>query len=187
MPDSKLVGTAKPKITGGVLSGAAGSTLPVDAVAAVAEPIIAVGYIGEDGVSQNTDRNVEKFKAWGGTIVHTAQTEYGETFSFTFLESSNADVLKAVYGESNVTVTGTGAEMTIAVKHTDTDVPPRVFVFDMVSGGRPRRIAAPLGKLNLAGEVKYAGNDLISYQVEVDALPDVNNVTSYEYIGSPAA
>ena len=35
MPDSKLVSTAKPKITGGVSIGPAGATLPTDAVVAV--------------------------------------------------------------------------------------------------------------------------------------------------------
>ena len=186
MPDSKLVSTAKPKITGGVSIGPAGATLPTDATTAVGATILPMGYVGEDGISQNIDRNIEKFKAWGGAVVHSAQTEFGETFKFTLLESANADVLKAVYGDANVTVTGTAPNVTIAVKHNDAEVPAKVFVFDMLTGSRSRRIAVPLGKLSLSGEVKYAGSDLISYEVEVDALPDASGNTAYEYVG-PAA
>lgn len=41
----------------------------------------------------------------GGRIVKVLQTEYNHSFKFVLLESLNADVLKAIYGASNVTVT----------------------------------------------------------------------------------
>lgn len=183
MPDSKFVSVAKPKITGGALRGPITSVLPTDSSTALAATILPVGYVGPGGVKQKADRKSEKFRAWGGAVVHVAQTEFGESYTLTLLESSNADVLKAVYGEANVTVTGTAPDQKIAVKHNELELPAEVWVFDMLMGKKTRRIVLPNAKITSTGDVSYVDSELISYEIEIDAMPDASGNVAYEYVG----
>ena len=73
---------------------------------ALTTPYVAAGFISEDGVTESNESDTEKVKAWGGDTVRVVQSDHTVTYSFTFLESKNPDVLKAVYGEDNVTAAG---------------------------------------------------------------------------------
>ena len=60
---------------------------------------VPAGFIGEDGVTEANDRDTDKIKAWGGDTVRVIQNYHTITYSFTFLELGNAEVLKLIYGE----------------------------------------------------------------------------------------
>ncbi|WP_051432618.1 hypothetical protein [Promicromonospora kroppenstedtii] len=105
MSNSANIVAGKPLATGGVRIGPLGATAPTDATTALDAAFVSAGYVGEDGLTETTDRSTEKVKAWGGDIVKVLQTDFSVSYSFTFLETLNTDVLKAVYGDDNVTVT----------------------------------------------------------------------------------
>lgn len=161
-----------PAASGGVLIGPLGTTLPTDAAVALNPALKAVGYIGEDGLSETADRSTDKVKAWGGDTVKVVQTDYSLTYTFTFLETLNSDVLKAVYGASNVTTTAaTASTGTLqAVKVNGDVLPHNVFVFEVKDGNARIRIVVPDGQITSVGEVTYNNSDVLGYQVTVEAF-----------------
>lgn len=164
----------KPLATGGVLIGPVGTTSPTDATTAPNASFLAAGYVGEDGLTESTDRSTDKVKAWGGDTVKILQTDFAVTYQFTLLETLNADVLKAVYGEDNVTTTAAGvsAGTLHAVKVNSDELPSKAFVFDMRDGDARIRIHVPEGKITEVGEITYSDSEVIGYEVTIEALPN---------------
>lgn len=164
----------KPLAAGGVWLGPAGTTLPADASTVLGAGFKAGGYIGEDGLTETVGRSTEKVKAWGGDTVKVLQTDFSVTYQFTFIESLNGDVLKAVYGAANVTTTAatSSAGTKQAVKITADQLPHQVFVFEIKDGDARVRIVVPDGQITEVGDVTYNDGSVIGYQVTVEAFRD---------------
>jgi hypothetical protein len=173
----------KPLTTGGVLIAPLGTALPTTVATAPAAGFVAAGYIGEDGVTEATDRSTDKIKAWGGDIVKVVQTEFSATYQFTFLESLNSTVLKAVYGDTNVTTTAaTASTGTLqAVKINSLILPHKTYLFEVRDGLAKVRIAVPDGQITEVGEVTYSDGEVIGYQVTVEAFQDASGNNAYKY------
>lgn len=107
-----LAGT--PLATGGVLLGALTAAAPTAASSALVG-YTAAGYIGDSGVVETNERSSDKIRAWGGNTVKIVQTEHNVSYKFTFLETLNSDVLKAVYGDANVATTAGAASLAAPV------------------------------------------------------------------------
>lgn len=192
MPEVSNVLAGRPLATGGVLIGPLGTAAPTDATTELDAGFLAAGYIGEDGLTEGTERSIEKVKAWGGDTVKVLQTDYSVTYSFTFLESLNAEVLKAVYGDDNVTTTP--ADTTNGTLHTvklNSDVlEHKSFVFEVKDGDARIRIHVPDGQVIETGEVTYNDSEVIGYQVTVEAYRDAvlgSNSVKYLDDGKPSA
>ena len=82
----------KPKSTGAVFYAPAGSTLPTTADAELDTAFVCVGTISDDGLTRKTKKSTKEIKDWGGNTVKVMQTDITETFGFTMLEATNADV-----------------------------------------------------------------------------------------------
>lgn len=164
----------KPLATGGVWLGPYGTAAPTDASTALGAGFVAAGYIGEDGLTEATERSTDKVKAWGGDTVKVLQTDYAVTYTFTFLETHNDAVLEAVYGEDNVTKTAatasTGTLRTVLL-NSDT-LPHQAFVFEIKDGDSRIRIHVPDGQITEVGEITYNDSEVIGYQVTVEAFRD---------------
>lgn len=110
MPNSSAnVVAGSPLATGGVLIGPLSTAAPTSAKGSLAAGFVGAGYIGEDGLTETNERSSDNIRAWGGDTVKVVQTEHDISYSFMFLETLNSDVLKAVYGDSNVTTTASVA------------------------------------------------------------------------------
>lgn len=184
MPNTAAnVAAGIPLATGGVLIGALTATLPTSATAATTG-FTAAGYVGEDGVTESYDRSTEKVRAWGGDTVKVVQTEFGATYQFTFLETLNADVLKAVYGDANVTTTAatTTTSQLHTVKVTGQALPHKSFIFELKDGYTKIRIVVPDGQITEVGEITYSDAEVIGYQVTVEAFADSSGVNAYKYL-----
>lgn len=181
----------KPKVTGGAYRAPLGTALPTDEATALNVAFVGLGYAGEDGVVFNPARSTDKKKAWGGDTVRVLQTDYSETWTVTLIEYRNPDVQKTVFGTANVVVTAAtvsvGAKMTI--KHNSAVLPLGSWVFDMLDGVGASRVVLPNAQVTEVGEITYADEDLVAYELTIEAFQDATGTNSYEYSndGKPTA
>lgn len=173
----------KPVVTGGVLRGTTGATLPTTA-AGTTTGFTALGFVGDDGLKETVDRTTEKIKAWGGSVVKVVQSEFGTTYEFTLYETLNAGVLKAVYGEDNVTTTAatstTGTLQSVKVNKDSLEHTP--WIFDMKDGNALVRIVVPDGQITAVGDIAYNDGGVIGYPVTLEAFEDTSGNNAYKYI-----
>lgn len=174
------VSTGKPKISGAVFRAPKGTATPTDATTALASAYVCLGYVSEDGVENSNEMDVSDIKAWGGNIVYRSLTEMNDTFALSLIESENADVLKAVYGSSNVTVDASG-DVTVNVVAEDPE--EAVWVIELaLRGGRAKRIVVPDGAITSREAITYNDSDAIAYGITISAYPDSNGKTHVEYL-----
>lgn len=185
MPKRLNVTVAKPKKGGAVFRAPLGTPLPADAKEALNEAFCSLGYISTEGVTNANSPESESVKAWGGETVYTYQKEKADTFKMTLIEALNPEVLKAVYGDANVTGT---LETGLVVTANNDEQAECAFVIDTVlRAGVLKRIVIPAAAVTAVGEVKYADESVLGYETTLTATPDEAGNTHYEYsVNKPA-
>lgn len=140
---------------------------------------VPAGFIGEDGVTEANERDVDKIKAWGGDTVRVIQNDHTITYSFTFLELGNFEVLKLIYGDENVERSGDQ----IIVKKNSQVLPHKTWVIEVFDKGTDRkiRLVIPDGQITETGDRNFTHSDVISMEVTIEAFVDKDGNKGYEY------
>lgn len=185
MPTVTNVSAATPGVSGAIYRAPTGTALPSDAVTALGGSYVELGYISEDGLVNTNSPETENIKDWGGTDVLNVLTEKTDEFQCTLIEVLNEDVLKAIYGASNVTGTlSTGITVTANADEQE----EAVWVVDMVMrNGVLKRIVIPNGKISELGDITYKRDEAVGYEITLTGLADSSGNTHYEYIEEPAS
>lgn len=185
MANVNNVTSAKPKIGGAIFSAPLGTPLPTDATTELNAAFKALGYVSEDGLVNENTASTENLKAWGGDIVDTVQTEKTDTFTYTLIESLNINVLKEIYGKDNVSGdVSTG----ITIKANTKELEQHSVVVEIIlKGNILKRIVIPNGKVTEIGEISYTDSEMIGYETTLNAFPDADGNTHYEYIKKASA
>ena len=177
---ANYVTAGKPRVAGSVFRAPLNTTLPTTANGELNSAFKGLGYISEDGVSNNNSPETQDIKAWGGDIVLNTLTGKDDKFTFKLIESMNTDVLKAVYGDSNVTGNLSDG---IAVSAKSVVADAGAWVFDMILKNNVlKRIVVPNASVSEIAEIVYKDNEAVGYQVTLTAVPDSSGFTHYEYI-----
>ncbi len=185
MSDVKNVTVGKPKKGGAIFRAPLGTALPTDATTALDVAFKSLGYSGEDGLVNSNSPETDTIKAWGGDIVYSYQSAKPDTFQFTLLEAMNVDVLKAVYGEDNVSGTlSTG----ITIKANSSEQENCAWVIEMIlKGGALKRVVIPCASVTAVGDITYVDEEAVGYDTTITAVPDSEGNTHYEYIKAKAS
>lgn len=175
------VTTGKPKTGGAVFMAPLGTTVPTDAKTALDNAFIDLGFVSEDGVTENVTISTTNIKEWGGGIVLVTQDEKTATLKFKLIEYLNANVQKFVNGDDNVTGT-LAAGLHVAVNGDEAD--ERILVIDQIMrNDTPFRIVIPRAQISEIGEVTYKSNEAVGYDVTVTAIKDDSGNYFHKYLG----
>ena len=181
MNNKDNVTTGKPKVGGAVYRAPKGTTPPTNATSELSSAFVCLGYISDDGLKNNENRSTTEIKAWGGDTVYVAQTDKSDTFTMTFLEALNPEVLKTVHGSNNVS--GSLIEG-LAVEVNSDMLDEYVWAIDMIMNGVLKRVVIPAGTVTNVSEVTYDDKSAVGYAATLSAMPDSEGNTHYEYFKS---
>lgn len=144
-----------------------------------------LGYISEDGMTNANSPESDSIKAWGGDTVHTYQTEKPDTFQFQLIEALNAEVLKAVYRDDNVTG---DLETGLTVKANAKEQQDACWVVETIlNGDTVKRVVVPCAKITEIEDIVYKDDEALGYGVTISATPDSAGNTHYEYLKKGSA
>ena len=180
MSNSNNVTAGKPKITGSVWVAPVGTTLPTSTTESLNAAFKELGYVSDAGITNSNSPSNTAIKAWGGATVLDVQTDKPDTFKMAFIEATNVDVLKQIYGDNNVSGT---LETGITIHANNEEQSTKSLVIDMVlKNGTAKRIVLPTCKVTAVGDITYADGSVIGYDTTLSCYPDTNGHTHHEYI-----
>lgn len=187
-PSVSKISNGKPVVTGGVLNGPLGTTLPTDASTAFDAAVKGLGYVSEDGLQPEGERSTNAVRDWAGDVIAQLQTEHSSRFTFTLYGVFDLDVMKAAFGPDNVTETGSGR---FTVVEDGAELPHSVWAFDVRgSGGKKTRICLPDGQPSNVSESAFVAGELQAITLTIEAFKDSAGKKVYRYYddgSTPAA
>lgn len=182
--NNALIFAADPVVSGALRVAPLGTVIPTDgtftAQTALADDWVDLGNMGEDGFTEKLTKKIDKKFNFGGRMVKVLQSNFEGTLDFTFMESLNAAVLKAIFGAANVLITpANGSHGTqVQVDKNSTRLPHQSWMVDTYDSETTARYRnwVPDGQIFNIGDIKVVTTDIIAYKITLECfetlLPD---------------
>lgn len=159
-------------ITGCLYKGPVDAPAPINATSALHASFAGLGYVSDDGVTENWEDSVDDIIAWqSATNVRSATTESKLSLAATLIETTGA-ILQTFHRGSVVAATLDGSGYKIDVKPVQAD--PSSWVLDVLDGPKLYRVYVGLGEVVERGEIMYANGQPIAYPITLRGYPDAN-------------
>lgn len=183
MPDVTEVTAGMPSnVSGYVFTAPVGTTLPTTASESLNFAFKDMGFISADGVTETANMESNVIKDWGGSTILALTSSRDCEYKIKFASAYNTYLLKAVFGDSNVT--GSLANG-LAVSVNAADLTPNSYVIEMIgSGGELIRHVLPNAVPTAIGDITYVKNDAVYFDVTLHCMTDSSGNSAYKYIKS---
>ena len=164
------VSVGKPAVAGAVFRAPLGTTLPTSPEASLNAAFKCLGYISSDGVTNSQTRDTTDVAAWGGDVVLNPQTKKTDSFKMKLIESLNLEVIKATYGDANVSGTSLTDGITISANSKELD--HAAWVIDRIyNDGTKSRTVIPDGQPVTVEDIVYKDDEAVAFGLEIKANP----------------
>lgn len=187
MPNVKdvRIGAPEQSTTGAIKHAPLGTALPT--LSSISKTGVTIDgaftgneYVSEDGLTLAPSISTTDIKDWSGATVRKVLESFDGTLSWTMI-STNEGAMKVAFGDAHVTTSAAtaqhGNQVQAAVGAHMPDA--QSWVFLMKDGDARVVIVVPNGQVTEIGEVTFASNAAIGWQVTLSCYPDTNNECIY--------
>ena len=179
------VGAPDQNVTGAIKHAPVGTTLPdlsaiTTAAVTLDQAFTGDEYVSEDGLTLSPSRSTTEIKDWSGATVRKVLESFDGTLSWTMI-STNAGALSIAFGSSHITTAAATAQHGAQVRAPlGASLPEeQAWVFLMKDGDARIIIVVPDGQITEVGDVTFASNVAVGWQVTLSCYPDANGNCIY--------
>ena len=180
MPYTKdvRIGAPDQKTTGAIKHAPLGTTLPslssITPSGVTLDPaFIGNEYVSEDGLTLTPSMSTTDIKDWSGSTVRKVLESFDGTLSWTMI-STNKNAMGIAFGASHVTESAAsdshGNQLKVELGAHLPDAESWVFL--MKDGDARIVILVPNGQVTEIGEVTFAANAAVGWNVTLSCYPD---------------
>ena len=179
------VGAPDQKVTGAIKHAPKGTAIPAltditKAAVTLNQAFTGDEYVSQDGLTLASSMSTTEIKDWSGATVRKVLESFDGTLSWTMI-STNAGALAIAFGADHVTTaaatTAHGAQVQAALGAYLPE--EQAWVFLMKDGDARIVIAVPDGQITEVGEVTFASNAAVGWQVTLSCYPDASGNCIY--------
>ena len=179
------IGAPEQSVTGAIKNAPLGTTLPT--LSSITNQGVTLDnaftgdeYVSEDGLTLTPAMSTTDIKDWSGATVRKVLESFDGTLSWTMI-STNASALGIAFGADHVTTqaaaTAHGAQIRAEL---GAHIPEaRSWVFLMKDGDARIVIVVPNGQVTEVGEVTFASNAAVGWNVTLSCYPDSSGECIY--------
>mgnify|MGYP006992068196 FL=1 len=179
------VGAPDQKVTGAIKHAPLGTAIPT--LADITKAAVTLNqafegdeYVSQDGLTLAPSMSTTEIKDWSGATVRKVLESFDGTLSWTMI-STNEGALSIAFGTDHVTAvaasTAHGAQVQAALGAYLPE--EQTWVFLMKDGDARIVIAVPDGQITEVGEVTFASNAAVGWQVTLSCYPDTDGNCIY--------
>lgn len=179
------VGAPDQKVTGAIKHAPLGTAIPTladitKAAVTLNQAFTGDEYVSQDGLTLAPSMSTTEIKDWSGATVRKVLESFDGTLSWTMI-STNEGALSIAFGADHVTAvaasTTHGAQVQAALGAYLPE--EQAWVFLMKDGDARIVIAVPDGQITEVGEVTFASNAAVGWNVTLSCYPDASGNCIY--------